>query len=241
VPGVDAAAYVLVDAATGRTLAAGNADERHPVGSIMKLLTAYVVMQAGDPDKVVTVPPLALAADESRIFLSPGQHFTRDLLLRAMLIVSAGDAAESLAVDVAGSQEAFVQQMNAAARSLGMSNTNAANADGLDADDGYSTASDIADLARVLMQDATFRATVSRTSAQLFGKSFPATNTLLGAYQGATGIKTGHTTDAGYCLAASATRGGRSLIAVVIGTPTKQARDAEAAAILDWGFAHPSG
>jgi D-alanyl-D-alanine carboxypeptidase (penicillin-binding protein 5/6) len=238
VPGVEAAAYLLVDADSGATLAASNAAERHPVGSIMKLLTAYVVMQSGDPTKIVTVPPLSLADDESRIFLSPGQHFARDLLLRAMLIVSAGDAAEALAIDMAGSQQAFVDKMNSAAASLGMTDTHAANADGLDADDGYSTATDVAKLARVLMQDATFRATVSRTSAQLFGKKFAATNTLLGSYPGATGIKTGHTTDAGYCLTASATRNGRSLIAVVIGTPSKQARDATAAAILDWGFAH---
>ncbi|MCU1502946.1 MAG: D-alanyl-D-alanine carboxypeptidase [Ilumatobacteraceae bacterium] len=238
VPDVAAAAYVLIDADTGQTMAASNASERHPVGSMMKLLTAYVVMQAGDPTKVVTVPPLDLAEGESRIYLSPGQHFQRDLLMRAMLIVSAGDAAEALAVDVAGSQDAFVEQMNAAAKELRMNDTNAANADGLDADDGYSTASDIASLARVLMQDPTFRSTVARTSAQLFGKAFPSTNTLLSSYAGATGIKTGHTTDAGYCLTASATRNGHSLIAVVIGTPTKQARDDAAAAVLDWGFAH---
>jgi D-alanyl-D-alanine carboxypeptidase len=91
------------------------------------------------------------------------------------------------------------------------------------------------------MQDATFRDTVSRTSAKLFGKTFPSTNTLLGSYDGATGVKTGHTTDAGYCLAAAATRNGRSLIAVVIGTPSKEARDAAAAAVLDWGFDHPTG
>ncbi|MEO5901494.1 MAG: D-alanyl-D-alanine carboxypeptidase family protein [Ilumatobacteraceae bacterium] len=239
IPEVEAAAYVLIDADTGATLAASNSTEHHTVGSIMKLLTAYVVMQAGDPTKVVTVPQLDLAVGESRIYLSAGQHFQRDLLLRAMLIVSAGDAAEALAIDIAGSQEAFVEKMNAAAQSLGMNDTNAANADGLDADDGYSTAADVAKLARVLMQDATFRDTVSRTSANLFKKSFPATNTLLGSYDGATGIKTGHTTDAGYCLTASATRNGRSLIAVVIGTPSKQARDAAAAAVLDWGFAQP--
>ena len=79
-----------------------------------------------------------------------------------------------------------------------------------------------------------------RRSATLFGKAFPATNTLLGSYPGATGIKTGHTTEAGYCLAASATRNGRSLIAVVIGTSSKHARDAAAAALLDWGFAQPT-
>lgn len=241
VPAVDARAYVVIDADTGATLASSEADTELPVGSIVKLLTAYVVMQAGDPAKVVTVPELQLIDGESQIYLRSGEQFSRDLLLRAMLIVSAGDAAETLAVDVAGSQDAFVEQMNAAARALGLTHTVAANPEGLDAEGAHSSASDVAVLARTLMSDPTFQATVARRSASLHGATFPATNTLLGTYPGATGVKTGHTTAAGYCLAAAATRDGRSLIVVVLGTSSIPARDLAAAALLNWGFDHLSG
>lgn len=240
-PTVDAQAYVVMDATTGATLASSNPDSEMPVGSINKLLTAYVVMEAGDPAKVVTIPRLQLIADESQIYLRPGEQFPRDLLLRAMLIVSAGDAAESLAVDVGGSLPGFVDMMNTAAQALGMTHTVAANPEGVDADGAHSSAADVAVLARTLMADDSFRATVARRSASLHGATFPATNTLLGTYPGATGIKTGHTTAAGFCLAASATRDGRSLIVVVLGTNSIPARDLTAAALLDWGFAQPAG
>ena len=238
IPGVDAPAYVVMDADTGKVLAGSNADEQRAVGSLMKLLTAYVVMQAGDPDKTVTVPKLDVIKDESIIGLAPGMQYDRALLLRALLVVSAGDAAQALAVDVGGDEATFVDQMNQAARALGLTNTVAANETGLDADGAHSSATDMADLARVLMQDPTFRDTVDNQSAKLFGKTIPATNRpFLAGYVGATGVKTGHTTQAGYSLAASATRDGRNLIAVVLGTPSSAARTAQAEAALDWGFA----
>jgi len=227
-----------MDADTGKVLAGSNADEQRAVGSLMKLLTAYVVMQAGDPDKTVTVPKLDVIKDESIIGLAPGMQYDRALLLRALLVVSAGDAAQALAVDVGGDEATFVDQMNQAARALGLTNTVAANETGLDADGAHSSAADVAELARVLMQDPTFRETVDNQSAKLFGKTRPATNQpFLAGYDGATGIKTGHTTQAGYSLAASATRDGRNLIAVVLGTPSVAARTAQAQAALDWGFA----
>ena len=238
IPGVDAPAYVVMDADTGEVLGGSNADEQRAVGSLMKLLTAYVVMQAGDQDKVVTIPKLDVVKDESIIGLAPGMQYDRALLLRALLVVSAGDAAQALAIDVGGDEAAFVEQMNQAARSLGLTDTVAANETGLDADGAHSSATDMADLARVLMQDPTFRDTVDNQSAKLFGKTIVATNRpFLAGYEGATGVKTGHTTQAGYSLAASATRDGRNLIAVVLGTPSVAARTAQAQAALDWGFA----
>ena len=238
IPGVEAAAYALIDADTGKVLAGANVDKQLAVGSLMKLLTAYVVMQAGDPTKTVVVPDLDVVQDESIIGLAPGMRYDRALLLRALLVVSAGDAAQALAVDVSGSEAAFVDQMNKAAAELGLAETVAANETGLDADGAHSSAGDVAELARVLLQDPTFRDTVDNTTAKLFGKTRPATNqAFLTGYPGATGVKTGHTTQAGYCLAASATRDGRSLIAVVLGTPTQAARTAQAEAVLDWGFA----
>ncbi len=238
-PPISAAAYAVYDATNDVWLAASRAETPLPVGSVMKLLTSYVVLQAGDLAKVVTVPDLQMDIKESSIGLYPGEQISREVLLRAMLIVSANDAARTLAIDVGGTTEAFVQQMNAAATGLGLSDTVAANPVGLDATGAQSSARDMITLASVLLQDETFRAAVAKTSANLHGQTFAATNKLLTSYDGATGVKTGHTTQAGYCLVASATRDGRTLIVAVLGAPTDQQRLADATALLDWGFAHP--
>ena len=236
---IDAAAYVVFDPAANRWLAESNADDARAVGSIMKLLSAYVGMQAGDGERLATVPPLDIDPKESAIGLRQGEQYSRALLMRAMLIVSANDAARTLAIDVAGSESAFVAQMNAAAQSLGLSNTVATNPVGLDDLAAQSSARDMAVLAGVLMQDATFRDTVGRRSARLHGTTFTATNKLLATYTGADGVKTGHTTQAGWCVVGSATRNGRQIIVVVLGASSDDARFASATALLDWGFAQP--
>lgn len=236
VPAVDAVAYAVYDVSSGEFLAEQAADEQLAVGSVMKLLTAHVVMEAGDPTKVVTVPDLQMDPMESAIGLYPGEQLPREVLLRAMLIVSANDAARTLAVDVGGTQDAFVDLMNDAAQRLGLTNTRASNPVGLDGESAYSTAHDMVRLAELLMQDPTFRATVVRPSANLHGQTFPATNDLLTSYSGADGVKTGHTTDAGYCLVGSATRDGRQVIVAVFGSSTDAAREAAASTLLDWAF-----
>jgi serine-type D-Ala-D-Ala carboxypeptidase (penicillin-binding protein 5/6) len=236
-PVVDATAYAVYDATNERWLAERDADAPRPVGSVMKLLTAYVVMQAGEPDRVVTVPAMSLDPQESAIGVYPGERLRRDTLLRAMLIVSANDAARALAVDIAGSEDAFAGLMNEAAASLGLTGTSAANAVGLDDPDGHSTARDMVVLSSILMHDPTFRETVARPDARLHGLTFPATNDLLSAYGGATGVKSGHTTQAGWCLVGSAERDGRSVIVVVLGASSDAARLASTAALLDWAFA----
>ena len=196
-----------------------------------------MVLQAGDLAQVVTVPELQVDIAESAIGLYKGEQVPRDVLLRAMLIVSANDAARALAIDVGGSIEGFVQQMNAAADELGLSNTVAANPIGLDASGAHSSARDMVTLAALLMRDPTFREAVKKPSANLHGQTFAATNDLLRTYEGADGVKTGHTTDAGYCLIASATRDGRTVLVAVLGAPTEDARLAGATALLDWAFA----
>ena len=153
-----------------------------------------------------------------------------------MLIVSANDAARALATDLAGSEEAFAALMNDAAATLGLSSTLAANPVGLDAPGAGSSAHDLTSLAAVLMQDPTFRETVARTDAKLHGQVFPATNDLLTTYPGAIGVKTGHTTDAGWCIVGAATRDGRTVIVTVLGAPSDAARVASASALLDWAF-----
>ncbi len=238
-PAVDAASYVVYEPSTQRWLAELGADTTRPVGSVIKLLTAYVVMQAGDPERIVTVPNLQVDPSESAIGLYAGEQLSRAVLLRAMLIVSANDAARTLALDVGGTTDAFVGQMNAAAASLGLGGTVAANPIGLDATGAHSTARDMATLAALLMQDATFRATVARTSATLHGTTFASTNDLLLRYPGADGVKTGHTTRAGYCLVGSATRDGRQVIVVVLGSSSNDARVAAESALFDWAFAQP--
>jgi D-alanyl-D-alanine carboxypeptidase len=156
-----------------------------------------------------------------------------------MLIVSANDAAQTLAIDVGGTTEGFVAKMNEAATALGLSNTVAANPIGLDADGAHSSARDMITVASILIQDATFRAAVAKTTATLHNQTFSNTNRLLTTYPGADGIKTGHTTGAGYCVVGSATRDGRTILVAVLGEPSDAARVADASALLDWGFAQP--
>jgi D-alanyl-D-alanine carboxypeptidase (penicillin-binding protein 5/6) len=237
-PVVPAAAALVVDGSTGRVLAGHGAHERRPIASLTKLMTAYVAMQAGDPGKRVVVPAQPVGTDESNIELNPGTHWPRDVLVRAMLIVSANDAARALAVDIGGTEPQFVSMMNAAAADLGLHDTNFANPVGLDDPLQYSSAADLATLSLTLMSDPDFAATVKRTSAKLHGRDFAGTNDLLTKYDGADGIKTGHTEGAGWCLVASATRGGTRVVVVVLGAPSAADRDAAATTLLDWGFAH---
>ena len=153
-----------------------------------------------------------------------------------MLKVSANDAARLLAIDIAGSEDAYATLMNDAASSVGLTNTRAVNASGLDAAGQFSSARDLITLADVLSSNADFRQTVMESTARFDGHTIRNTNDLLGTYPGADGIKTGHTTDAGYCLLASATRDGRRVIVAVLGAPTDAARDQAAATLLDWAF-----
>jgi D-alanyl-D-alanine carboxypeptidase (penicillin-binding protein 5/6) len=231
---------VVYDQRAGRQLASSNAAERLPVGSLMKLLNAYVAYRAGDPDKTVVAPDgLRGEADESAIGIGAGQRITRSVLIRAMLKVSANDAARLLAMDIAGSEERYAELMNDAAADLALRDTHAANASGLDADGQHSSAADLITLANQLLEDPTFRQTVSEPTATYNGKTFPNTNDLLGTYAGADGIKTGHTSGAGWCILASATHDGRRIMVVVLGASTERARDEAAETLLDWGFAQP--
>lgn len=238
-PVVDAAAYAVYDLTNDEWMSATNADATRPVGSLIKLLTAYVVMQAGDPTKVVTIPDLTIDTMESQIGLIEGEQLQRDTLLRAMMIVSANDAAEALAIDIAGSEAGFVTLMNEAADELGLEGTTAANPSGLDASGAGSTARDVIEMTDLLMQDETFRATVARREARLHGQVFPATNELLSTYPGADGVKTGSTSQGGYSVVASATRDGRSIAVAVLGAATDESRFAVASELLDWAFAQP--
>jgi serine-type D-Ala-D-Ala carboxypeptidase (penicillin-binding protein 5/6) len=235
-PPIGAAAYVVVDGDTGEPLASLNADQPRPVASLTKLMTARLVLDAGRLEHTATVPPLQITGDESLAGLEPGDHVSRGELLQAMLVASANDAARTLAVDVAGSERRFVRMMNDEAAAAGLDATRYTNSDGLDDPAQHSSAADVARLAHDLMQEPAFRRIVAAESTALRGSELPATNDLLSAYPGADGIKTGHTDEAGWCIAASATRDGGSIMVVVLGAPTEQARDDAARALLDYGF-----
>jgi D-alanyl-D-alanine carboxypeptidase (penicillin-binding protein 5/6) len=238
-PSVDASAYAVFDTTASTMLATTNADARVSVGSLMKLLNADVAYDAGQPDKEIVAPDgLAGSDGESVLGISAGQVVSRSLLIRAMLKVSANDAARLLAIDIAGSEDAYATMMNDAAASLGLTNTHAGNATGLDAEGQFSSARDMITLATVLSANANFRQTVMETTAQFNGETIPNTNDLLVTYPGADGIKTGHTSNAGYCVLASATRHGRRIIVAVLGAPTDDARGQAATTLLDWAFAH---
>ena len=236
-PPVEASAYAVFDTQASTMLAATNADARLSVGSLMKLLNAVVAYDAGLPDKAIVAPDgLAGRDGESVIGIGAGQVVSRSLLIRAMLKVSANDAARLLAIDIAGSEDAYTTMMNDAAASLGLTSTHAVNASGVDAEGQFSSARDLITLATVLSVNADFRQTVMETTARFNGQTIPNTNDLLVTYTGADGIKTGHTSNAGYCVLASATRHGRRIIVAVLGSPTDDARDQAAATLLDWAF-----
>ena len=236
-PSVDASAYAVFDAQTSTMLAGTNADARRSVGSLMKLLNAFVAYEAGEQDHDIVAPDgLAGSEGESVLGIGAGQVVSRSLLIRAMLKVSANDAARLLAIDIAGSEDAYATMMNDAAASLGLTDTHAVNASGLDAAGQFSSARDLITLADVLSSNADFRQTVMERTARFNGQTIPNTNDLLGTYPGADGIKTGHTSNAGYCLLASATRDGRRMLVAVLGAPTDAARDQAAATLLDWAF-----
>jgi D-alanyl-D-alanine carboxypeptidase (penicillin-binding protein 5/6) len=236
-PAVDASAYAVFDTRASTLIATSNPDARLAVGSLMKLLNAVVAYDAGEPDAAIVAPDgLAGGDGESVIGIDGGQVVSRALLIRAMLKVSANDAARLLAIDIAGSEDAYATMMNDAAATLGLTDTHAVNATGLDADGQFSSVRDLITLATSLSENADFRQTVADATARFDGRTIPNTNDLLVTYPGADGIKTGHTSDAGYCLLASATRDGRRIIVAILGAPTDDARDHAAAVLLDWAF-----
>lgn len=237
-PRVDAASAILLDLDTGRVLFERAPDRRRPVASTTKVMTALLVLESADPDGVIEVDGTATAQAGSILGLQPGEGIqVRDLLF-ALMLQSANDAAVALAEHVAGSVEAFVRAMNARARELGARRTRFASPNGLN-DLGVSTARDLATITIEAFRHPLF-ARIARTRL----RSIPAPvgpprriqsrNALLWLYPGATGVKTGWTSAAGFCLVASAERDGLRLLSVVLGSPDEAFTDS--AILLDHGF-----
>ena len=239
-PEIDAAAWTLIDARDGEQLAAHAPDRRRSIASTTKLMTAYLALQELPLDRKLVVPPYQALPAESIAGLTAGERLTVRDLLTAMMLPSANDAAETVALGVAPTEAAFVEEMNAAAAELGLDGTSYANPIGLDDPANYSTATDLAELARVLRGDKRFREIVSQPEATLESGAMPrqvvTRNTLLLSDPTVDGIKTGHTTEAGYVLVASAKRKGVPLISVVLGAGSEAGRDAASAELLDYGY-----
>jgi D-alanyl-D-alanine carboxypeptidase (penicillin-binding protein 5/6) len=240
-PDITAPAGMLVTA-DGRELWARKPDQRRAMASITKIMTALVVLQHGDLDRTVSITASDTAVGESAAGIEEGDRLTVNSLLQAMMVRSANEAAMALARATGGSVKGFVDLMNAKAVALGLKGTHFDNPHGLDGKSHYTTASDLATLARAAMTDPRFRALVTQRAVTLTGKAgrrtVHSTDTMLAGYPGAEGIKTGFTNDAGYSFVGAAKRGPIELMSVILGTKTERARFTQTRKLLDWGFEH---
>ncbi len=237
-PQVGGTAYLVENATTGDVVLAKNARVRVPIASITKLMTVLVALEHARPDSVVTVTGAAAARGESSIFLRPGERLTVRELVQAALIQSANDAAAALADHVGGGDRAaFVGLMNAKARSLGLRDTRFANADGLDAPGHYSSARDVTTLARVAMRNPVIRGIVRTKETTISGgRRLRTWNDLLDTFPGLLGVKTGHTSGAGWSQVAAARGPGFVVYATLLGEPTRARRNGDLTRLLAWGI-----
>jgi D-alanyl-D-alanine carboxypeptidase (penicillin-binding protein 5/6) len=242
-PKVDAPAYILIDQASGRTLASERADERAEPASITKLMTAYVTFRALKEgrlklDELVSISERAWRAEGSRTFLNVGDRVPVEVLLQGMIVQSGNDAATALAERLGGSEEVFGQLMTREAKRLGMKNSNFTNATGLPDPALYTTPHDIAILSRALIGEfPQYYRWYSQREFVWNNIKQGNRNGLLYSDPTADGIKTGFTDSAGYCLASSAKRNGTRMIAVVFGTKSPRIREQVSTALLNYGFA----
>ena len=216
-----AAAAIVVDARDGTVMFAKRPDQERSIASTTKLMTALLALEEADPDEVFTAPEYNAMPAESRINLRAGERMTVQDLLEALLLESANDAAVDLAENIAGSREAFVEQMNERAEELGLEHTSYANPIGLDEAGNHSSARDLAALARMLLRNPRFARIVDMPSATLESGNRPRVvqnrNDLVAAYPWVAGVKTGYTLNAGNVLGGAAARGPRARVVSVVG------------------------
>ena len=246
---VPAPSAVLMDAATGTVLYEKDARQSLPPASVTKVMTLLLVMEALEDgtigwDDTVIASEYAAGKGGSQVFLAPGEGMRMDEMLKSVVVCSANDCATALAEHVAGSEEAFVERMNARAKELGMDDTHFVNCTGLDDDpaaaEHRSSARDIAIMSRELLKHDAIRNYTTIWMDTVRGGKFGLSNTnkLVRFYKGTTGLKTGYTSAAGHCLSASAERDGMELIAVVMHCASSAERFSSAKQLLDYGFAN---
>ena len=241
---------LLMDAATGTVLYEKNAHEQLAPASVTKIMTLLLIMEAIDSGKItwqdtVTASETAAAKGGSQVYLKVGETMTVTDMVKSIAVSSANDCACAMAEHLAGSEGAFVERMNQKARELGMQDTNFVNCTGLDdgpeAESHKTSAWDIALMSRELLvnhPDIKKFTTIWMDTIRNGEFGLSNTNKLIRFYSGATGLKTGFTSSAGYCLSATAEREGMELIAVVMGADTAQNRNSACKQLLDYGFAN---
>ena len=240
---------VLMDVSTGQVLYEKNSHEKLPPASVTKVMTMLLIVEALDSGKInldvqVQVSETASSMGGSQIFLEPGEIQKVDTLLKGIAVASANDACVAMAEHLAGSVEEFVVQMNAKAKQLGMKDTNFVNTNGLPVDNHYTTAYDIALMSRELLKHETISKYLTTwMDSVVVGKKqatigIANTNKMVKHYQGTTGVKTGFTQQAKYCLSASAKRGDTHLVAVTLGAETSPERFKDSSSLLNFGFAN---
>ncbi|MCD8312196.1 MAG: D-alanyl-D-alanine carboxypeptidase [Firmicutes bacterium] len=249
---IDAKSCILMEMTTGTVLYEYNADEALPPASVTKIMTILIVMDAIDngmisSDDIVTVSANAASMGGSQVYLEAGEEMSVGELLKCVIIASANDAAVALAEYVSGSESAFVERMNERAAGLGMTNTHFVNTNGLDdspdAENHLTSARDIAIMSCELMTkhpEVTEYTTVWMDTIRNGEFGLTNTNRLIRFYRGATGLKTGSTSKAGFCISATAERDGMQLVAVIMGSPTRDVRNEAAKTLLDYGYANYS-
>jgi D-alanyl-D-alanine carboxypeptidase (penicillin-binding protein 5/6) len=235
-----AKAAILVDANTGQVLYKKNDTAQRAVASTQKLLTALIIAEDGDLDKKITITLSDTQCEPFKLYIKPGQTYTRRELLHALMIRSSNDVARALARDNAGSVEAFARKMTRRMQELGGTNSNFLNPNGLPAAGQYSTARDMARVARMAYRNPTLRQIMGTKNYNFRfsnGKVVPLRNTnrLLRTYSFCNGMKTGYTHAAGHCLISSGSHNGRDVIAVVLGS-TKGVVAQESAKLLAHGL-----
>ena len=238
---------ILMEAETGQILYEQNPDEALPPASVTKIMTLLLVMEAIESGKIdltdmVTASAYACSMGGSQIYLKEGEQMTVEDMIKSVVIASANDAAVALAEHIEGSESAFVKKMNEKAKSLGMTKTNFENTNGLDdtAKNHVTSARDIAIMSRELIKYKKITEYSSIWMDTVRNGEFGLTNTnrLIRFYRGATGLKTGSTSKAGFCISATATRDEMSLICVIMAAPTRDVRNQIATSLLDWGFSN---
>lgn len=244
---ITAPSAVLMEATTGKILLEKNSHEQRPCASVTKVMTLLLVFEAMDSGKLslddtITASEHASSMGGSDIWLEPGETMSADDMIKATVVASANDASVALAEYICGSEDAFVEQMNKRAKELKMNDTVFKNCNGLDEDGHVTSANDVAIMSKELIKhEKIFDYTSIWIDNLRAGKTqIVNTNKLLKTYNGITGLKTGTTNEAGCCMSATAKRGEVSLISVVLGCNTGKERFADAAALLDYGFANVS-
>ncbi|MGG0716623.1 D-alanyl-D-alanine carboxypeptidase family protein [Robertmurraya massiliosenegalensis] len=242
----DAKSAILIERDTGTVLYDKNSNEQLPPASMTKIMTMLLIMESIDSGKLkmdekIRTSEYAASMGGSQVFLEPGEEMTTEEMLRAIAIGSANDASVAVAERIAGSEEAFVEEMNKKVKELGLKNTLFQNTTGLPADNHYSTSHDMAIIAKELLKydgitkfTGTYESYLRENSEKKFW--LVNTNRLVKFYPGVDGLKTGFTSEAKYCLTATAEKKGMRVIAVVFGAPTSKARNAQVTKMLDYAF-----